>query len=241
MTRYVLIAIQGLVIAVGYTSFLGRVFRLNLYEELGIPISEASLSTIDYALAHPPIAVTGVGLAIVMVLVQFINSETFQIMPLHDKRVIRKGLLWLAIVSLICVIVNTVFQFRDSTYSAFLVVILIASSAVVIQIRSSERAAMGDTRIRTASSQRVVLGFYLTGLGIFYVLMTMVLSDYHMRVEADRILNTAPSAQVEFTSEAIEDVEDAKVILLNDRFVYLYQAGQLSAVPMDEVARITYD
>ena len=71
--------------------------------------------------------------------------------------------------------------------------------------------------------------------------MTMVLSDYYIRVEVDRILNTSPSAQVEFTSEAIEDVEDAKVILLNDRFVYLYQAGQLSAVPMDEVARITYD
>ena len=77
--QHVGVVIQSLAIAVAFTVFLGRLYLLNYYEALRIPVSEVQLSIINYAIASPAVAIFGVGLFIMTVAVPlWSNTKTFQ-------------------------------------------------------------------------------------------------------------------------------------------------------------------
>ena len=103
--RLATIITQSLAIAVAFTVLLGRIFVLSFYEDLGIPVSEAKLSAIDYSIFSPSVAVLGVGFAIIIGTLPI--SVEKEIKRLTEKRTILRWVLGFASIIVVLCIVST--------------------------------------------------------------------------------------------------------------------------------------
>lgn len=244
MIRYVGAAFQGLVVTVAYTAFLGRFYHLKFYETLGIPQSEASLSTFDYSLISPLISVIGFGPVIVIGLAYFLNPRGLRGMSIDSRKQLMAVSAVASVILIICSAVIIVFQLVDLVFAAFSLVFSAICMLVALWLKGVYVQANEPSKIVTPNRSEfnpAMLGILTAVIAAFYVILTIYVVGIYAEEEARRTVRMAQDARIEFISESIEDVENAKVVLINDRFVYLRDEGKLVSVPTDEIARITYD
>ena len=262
--RLATIITQSLAIAVAFTVLLGRIFVLSFYEDLGIPVSEAKLSAIDYSIFSPSVAVLGVGFAIIIGTLPLVAGQ------LTTKVVGHRVKLWvgsvLLVIGAIVYVIAIVLPQYLTPYSVLTGIGFVLSQAPLlygsVMIGSglaSEPTGASisnisvEKEIKRLTEKRTILRWVLGFASIIVVLCivssSVLRSSKLGRDNAATTLQNAPQARVEFVSgNTLSTQHDFKVIMISDRFVYLLpekeerprESRVLHAFPVSSIARIDY-
>ena len=240
--QHVGVVIQSLAIAVAFTVFLGRIYLLNYYEALRIPVSEVQLSIIDYAIASPAIAIFGVGLFIIAIAAPLWHkTKTFQDLNLTFR------LVWggfFVVLGVVLMYILAEYLVLDLVFRVIYFVIVLALFMFGGSLLGSSMGAVfpeDDTENSVESwvVERILIVVHVVVMAVFGIYFAFSLADS----DASVTLRTAPQAKVEVASGNMSDLQDFRVILINDRFIYLQSNDEdqgLQAVPISGVDRIVY-
>ena len=229
------------------TTLLGRSYTLAYYRALGIPISEINLSAVDYALVSPNVTVASVWISAAYIIWQW-TAKRFTAKELPNSEVFYLGLIF----TLVGMTANPLVDFIPITPTSILYGILDSCSIVLsllggsIMSQSVVRSTLvtPEGRMRfplTPVIRRVVVTVaLLIVLALFTYILWGKATDWGEEDALHTMMN-APTAKV-----VLEDSQrcpagcGVKVILTNDRYIYLMFPTHLEAIAADQVKRIEY-
>ena len=229
------------------TALLGRSYTLAYYQTLGIPTSEITLSAVDYALVSPSVTVASVWISATYIVWQW-TDKRFASKELSNSDMFSLGFLLTAvglisrlIVELISISpTSIIYGIVDSCPT---VLSMLGGSIMGLSAnRSTMFTAEGNIRARISRVVRrllATLGF-LTILAYFTYLLWANATDWGVEAATHTLMN-APTAKV-----VLEDSQrcpagcGVKVVLTNDRYIYLLFPTHLEAIAADQVKRIEY-
>ena len=249
------VIIQSLAIAVAFTVLLGRVYVLSYYENLGIPVSEAKLSAIDYSIFSPAIAILGVGLAVLLGTFPLVARQlTKEVVARKVKLRVGFGLAALGVIVLLASIAFSQYATPYPVLRGIWIVVsqalgvygfaMIGSASHSEPTRASTDNTSATDKLMRLSEKRTILRWALVGLGIMLVVSMVsfaVISSSNLgRVDAATTLKAAPQARVEFVSGGTFDMPQyLKVVMISDRFIYLLRE-KVESSRQDRVVRLPY-
>ena len=240
--QHVGVVIQSLAIAVAFTVFLGRIYLLNYYEALRIPVSEVQLSIISYAIASPAVTIFGVGMFIMAVAAPlWQNTKTFRKLNLIFR------LIWggfFVALGVVLLYILAEYLALDLVFRVIYFVIVLALSMFGASLLGSSMGAVfaeDDTEnsVESRVLESITIVVHVVVMAALGIHFAYSLADS----DASVTLRTAPQAKVEVATENILDLQAFRVILINDRFIYLQSNDEkqgLHAVPISGVNRIVY-
>ncbi len=234
---------QGVVIA--FTVFLGRIYVLVYYDTLGVPVSEARLSVIDYVIVSPGVTVMGIGLSILLG-AYFLLHRPLERLPLPNWARFRMGLVSIAagLVMLAIRLLNIdtdpvinslwiVFSLAMSLYGGSMLGSVLNSKAKQDGLESEQK------RVEERAVSRLLLGILAIALVILYGVFAYRFSDSTAHDDAMDALYQSPQASVQFASG---DSESFRVIMIGQQFIYLLpeDGEDLQAFPHGSISQIDY-
>ena len=229
------------------TTLLGRSYTLAYYQALGIPTSEITLSAVDYALVSPSVTVASVWISATLIVWHW-TDKRFTSKELSNSDMFSLGLTLGAVGILSRLIVDSIpitptsiiYGIVDSCPT---VLSMLGGSIISLSMaRSTMLTVEGNTLARISRVVRrliLTLGF-LAILALFTYLLWAKATDWGTEAAVHTLMN-APTAKV-----VLEDSQrcpagcGVRVVLTNDRYIYVLFPTHLEAIAADQVKRIEY-
>ena len=265
-----IILVQGSTIFVALSIVLGRIYFLTYYKTLGIPVSEISLSTIDYSVISPDVTVFGIGLSAFIGFSLWARrllllSATFQWrMILWAVAFVVAGFLVGLLDDVLLRVPSQNLVVPGMTGLLKLLLVAFSATAGILLVIGIGRGK--DTSSSGYSTPNVIVVYLVIIMtGFLVILQVLTISSQLARIDATLALQSAPEATVELRSPTSTylthtgngqasdcsenlDICSFRVILIADRFVYLQPIDSesspgkrsLSAIAVDDISRIVY-
>ena len=234
----------GIAFAVGLIVFLGRLYSLEYFGELGIPVSEISLSAVDYAIASPTISIIGVTTCLLIAPYPIVSSRiSSSELPDVFLYIVGIGLGCIGFIApeaafaishdllggLLLGLTTPAFVYAGMTFGAI-------SGRELVEGR---RTTLGRWR----DPLRILFVVCVVGIIVWSLFRAASFTTSVAQVEVRDLVNSAPKATVHLESQD-DSIQKVGVVFISDRFVYLQTANdkgyKLIAVPIDSVRRIDY-
>ena len=250
---------QGLVVFVGISVILGRIYFQSYMEALGIPASATSLHVTDYSLIEPNVTLMGIVMALL------VPAYAFVLALVPTNRSYSKPWLYVGFATMMSPVFLMSLDIERLEISApFLVMILcpfggslVALGVPLPKARSSKTVASQDQTVFTGLSARTVAVVVALFVFILGFLAAQSYAAAYAKINAERMLTEAPIARIEAEQDVLERLNSATgcdaqepfnctfgVILVEDDFIYLHpikgNAMGIYAMPSDEVRHIHY-
>lgn len=234
----------GIAFAVGLMVFLGRLYSLEYFSELGIPVSEISLSAVDYAIASPTISIIGVTTCLLMALYP-IASDKLSSSELPSAFLVIVGAV-LAFIGLMAPV--AAFAISHDLLGGLLLGIATPASVyagVAFGTLSPKDLVKGRgiSLGRWRDPVRILIAVSVIGIMVWALFRAASFTTSVAQVEVRDLVNSAPKATVHIKPQD-DSIQKVGVVFISDKFVYLQTANdkgyKLIAVPIDSVRRIDY-
>ena len=265
--NYVAMLVQVLVIFVGLSVLLGRVYFQSYMHALGIPVSEASISVVEYSIIAPRVTILGIGIAIGVPLIYW-AAFTSPPVSRFDWRLVVGGLI-------VWAIPTGFFEYFPvpPEEQAFGIGIRAAAEVVLIIISFIGAIVVGKGLTPSGLSRRsgegtddefsflkTILTSLVPLIAAFVIItQTVTYASEAGIVDANFTLLNAPNASIEFSSPQASGSQDTglserdesnfRVIFIGSEFIYIRstESSSLSnletlyALPLHEIKNISYD
>ncbi len=234
----------GIAFALGLIVFLGRLYSLEYFSELGIPVSEISLSAVDYAIASPTVSIIGVTTCLLMALY-----------PIVSDRLSSSELpgVFLGIVGTVLWVIGIMGTVVASAIGYDLLGGLIlglttpssvyAGLAIGAALAKSSVEGSGVTLGRWRDPVRILIAVGVVGVMVWALFRAASFATSVAQVEVQDLVDSAPRATVHIERQD-DSIHNIGVVFISDKFVYLQAANErnykLIAVPIESVRRIDY-
>ena len=199
---------QGLVIFLGLSVLLGRIYFLKYFDTLGIPLSDVSVHILDYAVMSPDVTILGVGLAVVWPAILLTMRPNNQQQPKWGRLIMGLVLASIGIgFSLLPRLTGSEAEIGFGEFGLRRLLSLVFSLAggafVGAGIADSGLLALpteSSDRIGTRTTIRMYRPFMFILLLVFGVSMTASLSAEIAELDAERTLLEAPMTNIALNS-----------------------------------------
>ena len=258
------IIVQSFAVFVAISTLLGRIYSLTYFETLGIPTSEIRLSVTDYSVVSPEVTIFGVGFSIIMAVFLWSDGpEALAIVPRWARISLGSacclGAIFIPIYAVIYLSRQPDLDSVWLTIQMLSALALVSFGGAILSSGFASDAPRNNQEIALALRKAVMplLIILVVGFGVW---TAAEFSSIMGEVDARITWATASQASIELTSSsehvALQDGADEcdsdsqrchfRVILIDDRFVYLRPLGdeareqRLYAVPIGDIATINY-
>ena len=239
---------------------------MTYYEKLGVPNSEVHLNVIEYAIISPDVTILGVGIAIITALIFWWSKANSTPTWRKDRIIMGCGLLLIGIVLILVEIFVSSTRESQSYFPGFYALRQLLTLSILMTggaiLANGSPSLIGDSTdtVRTRSTLRLFVPLMITLVAVWVLMLASTNAISIGESDAERTLQQAPEAIVEFESSEIvpslcqnsnghkEDNTTCafRVVFIGNRYVYFKPTElmktnvKLYAFPINSIKGITY-
>lgn len=266
--RNITILIQSSTIFIALSTLLGRIYFLKYHQVLGVPVSEAYVSTTDYPIISPDVTVYALGLSVLFGFFMWTKNRTIFPPWILRHRAIVASVLYITSIS--ALVIDAVF-IEDSLPGPdmpgvfglwFLFPFALVMVGMVLSGTEVEEISDDIKFVKSLAWHKIYIRIPII---IFFAAYLFLAPAAVGAVDARETINSAPEVTVDLKlpiQSGISETDDSlsntcntsldscnfKMITSDNHFIYLQLVGpeppsgrhSLHAIPIDNVLRVTY-